>query len=423
MPDGVPSPLGRLPDAAFVTDDHDVVTEWNDLAEQLLGVPRAQAIGCAVADLPVSMSGPAWRAAAVAAAAEAGRWRGEVGLRRADGSKVSVDWVIGPAAGGGTIEVLREVPSRPPEPDNGTVGIESDAFRVLFDESPIMLGLVDSTTGKYVRANRAFCEMRGLALEDVVGKTEDEISPAPSAHLENLRDELRANGKIEGEMQLGDDSERRYGWFSAKSLRIGSKDYILSTVKDITVQKRAEAALREQNERYLEAVSSISAVIWSANVNDDLHIKDLMLTVVADRILGVPDGTLSGNWEKFLSYVHPDDVEHLLRSQRHSIRHPGEMTSFEYRVVRADGTLRWIRSTGQTRVMPRRRQTHFRRGRGRHRAERGAPGAREARGPAPPGAEDGSGRQPRRRRRPRLQQHPHGHLGQREPGAHDPESG
>ena len=38
------------------------------------------------------------------------------------------------------------------------------------------------------------------------------------------------------------------------------------------------------------------------------RIHRLVISPVADRMLGVPDGTIGNSFDKFFLYIHPDDL-------------------------------------------------------------------------------------------------------------------
>ena len=52
----------------------------------------------------------------------------------------------------------------------------------------------------------------------------------------------------------------------------------------------------------------ISDIVWSYDVNARGECIGSYISPVADRMLGLPDGTIGNSMDEYLSYVHPDDL-------------------------------------------------------------------------------------------------------------------
>ena len=78
--------------------------------------------------------------------------------------------------------------------------------------------------------------------------------------------------------------------------------------------------------------------------------SDFMLEMISDeieRISGYPPaGFLASSKRTILSIVHPDDVDEVLEGVARSSEHH-EPFVLEYRIVRADGEVRWVLDRGQ----------------------------------------------------------------------------
>jgi PAS domain S-box-containing protein len=221
------------------------------------------------------------------------------------------------------------------------------AFRTIFDESPFSMTLARWDSGEYERVNRAFCEATGRKPEEMIGKTGRLFTPEGS-HVKRVLDELEKHGRIDGvETTVTIGPNVRHVLYSAKRIEIDQVPFILAAAHDVTRQKELEWALRESYDKYEQAVSSISSVVWTTDVDESLHFSNAFISVVADRILGLPEGTIGSDWDRFLSYVHPEDAAQVAETIREALREPGTLKSVEYRLVRPDRTVRWVRSVGQ----------------------------------------------------------------------------
>jgi len=106
-------------------------------------------------------------------------------------------------------------------------------------------------------------------------------------------------------------------------------------------RKKADETLRESETRLSLAADSANAGLWTL-VPETGHI---WATKKAFELFGLPwseDFTL----EKFLDTVHPEDREAVQDVINDAMR-SGKETSTEFRIVRPDGTVRWIASRGR----------------------------------------------------------------------------
>ena len=64
-----------------------------------------------------------------------------------------------------------------------------------------------------------------------------------------------------------------------------------------------------------------------------------------EPLLGVPPGTFGGTYEAFLAYVHPEDRQFVIRLSTRALDE-GADYDIEFRIVRPDKTVRWVRAKG-----------------------------------------------------------------------------
>jgi PAS domain S-box-containing protein len=118
----------------------------------------------------------------------------------------------------------------------------------------------------------------------------------------------------------------------------------LAMVRDVTVAHRMEAELRESRERLDLALSAGQLGAWDTVAGGKLAISPQVR-----EILGLAADTPLDERAAYFRYVHPDDREGLATSmQRHFAATASERFVNEYRIVRANGEVRWVRSSGGT---------------------------------------------------------------------------
>ena len=114
---------------------------------------------------------------------------------------------------------------------------------------------------------------------------------------------------------------------------------VVASFRDVGQAVRTEQAL-ERYQAFLEKAQEVAHVgSWIAEMDSD---DRLGWSTETHRIFGVTIGEFAGTSASFLAFVHPDDRE-TVRNLRLATRRTGEPYEVEHRIVRADGTVRWVR--------------------------------------------------------------------------------
>jgi PAS domain S-box-containing protein len=107
---------------------------------------------------------------------------------------------------------------------------------------------------------------------------------------------------------------------------------------------RAEAALRESEERLSLAADAAGAGLWTL----DLGTGEFWATDRGRAIFGYsPDETIT--MERFEASIHPDDRSLVRGAIERSVNTGGPL-QVDYRIVRDDGRVRWVSSRGRPRL-------------------------------------------------------------------------
>jgi len=113
----------------------------------------------------------------------------------------------------------------------------------------------------------------------------------------------------------------------------------LATVVDMTERKRAEQSLRASEERFRQIAENIKEAFLVVELDG---YRPLYLSRMWEEIWGRPLDEAYRNPLSWIQAVHPDDAG-VVHETRQAIER-GEPISRNFRVVRPDGTVRWVRA-------------------------------------------------------------------------------
>lgn len=133
-------------------------------------------------------------------------------------------------------------------------------------------------------------------------------------------------------------SEQR--WFDGRVTRFAATGPIRVVVvhKNCTARKLAELALRTSEERFRELAETVADAFWITDVEKS---RLLYISPAYERIWGRSCASLYANPRDWLTAVHPEDQERVRLAA--TTRQKDGSYDEEYRILRPDGTQRWIR--------------------------------------------------------------------------------
>lgn len=126
------------------------------------------------------------------------------------------------------------------------------------------------------------------------------------------------------------------------SPRSVERQYI-ALVSDITAVKKSELVLRESEERLRLALKAARLGVWEMNIMTGEAHEDAR----ACEIFGRPPGQGHTSREEWLSHIHPEDREFVRQATLRTELDETTPMELDFRYVRPDGQVVWVRSTGR----------------------------------------------------------------------------
>lgn len=230
--------------------------------------------------------------------------------------------------------------------DAAALRLSIERFQAVFERSPIMIGLLSVPEGRLVEFNAAGVAAFGYTREEAIGRTSVELNLwEDPAVRDRYLGELRAKGHVEAfEARM----RRKNGEvftviYSGSLVEISGQIYSLNSLQDITTRRRAEAALRESEERLSFALEATNDGLWDW----DILSGAVYFSPQWGRLLGYGPGEVPPRVEFFIERLHPEDravVEHAVAD--HLAGHTAIKQS-EVRLKTKTGDYRWFLDRGK----------------------------------------------------------------------------
>lgn len=178
--------------------------------------------------------------------------------------------------------------------------------------------------------------------EDVIGSWASRLHPQDRDRVfAALRDHLFRRIPYDVEYRMF-TKHGECRWFAARGQAVwdetGRPVRMSGSFSDITGRKLAEEALRESEERFRQVTENIREVFWLAVLDKS---RILYVSPGYEEIWGRSCASLYDAPQSWLEAVHPED-RHRVRAAVLAKQMAGTYDE-EYRIVRPDGSVRWIR--------------------------------------------------------------------------------
>lgn len=332
--------------AVLITDHVGRITWVNAAFTMLTGYSSEEAIGKTPRILKSGQHDAAFYCDFWQTISSGQTWRGEFVNRRKDGSLYYDEHTVTPVRdleGKITHYVAFQHDVTTRKRTEAALSKSEQKYRRLFETSRDALTTVFPPDWRFVTANAAAVELFGAKDEkEFTSHGPWEVSPErqPDGELSVVKSQRMIATAVEKGSHFFDWTHQKIGGaaFPATVLltrvELDGQVGLQATIRDITAQKRAEAALRESEGRFRQLANSLPQLVWTCQPDgtcDFLSEQWLAYT-------GLPAAPqLGSGW---LEQLHPDDRAPTMAAWQEIAS--DQDFHVEFRIRRHDGEYRWF---------------------------------------------------------------------------------
>ncbi len=217
-------------------------------------------------------------------------------------------------------------------------------FANAFRKSPLPSAIVRLSDYMFLDVNDAFLALFGYQRDDLVG-----TSALQHEFWVDRRERALVYGKFFAEGKLAEHQvrmltktrEQRDILWSMESIKLGGEKSVMCQLQDVTKRNRDESALRESEALLRQLTDNIREVFWLAEVGRE---RILYVSPTYETIWGRPVASLLERASAWTDAIHPVDRDRVIAAAL-AQRVAGTYAE-TYRIVRPDGSIRWIQDRG-----------------------------------------------------------------------------
>jgi PAS domain S-box-containing protein len=269
-----------------------------------------------------------------------GHWYGEAIATRKDGSTFIEALSLTLTGEKGLVCVCRDITEQKRiEAERQQLFKELSDFKYALDQAAIVA--ITDPQGRITYANDNFCAISQYSREELLGQTHQLVNSGEHDRefFEQMWQTLTQGEVWRGEIQ-NTAKDGSFYWVDTTIVPFldcqGKPYQYLAIRNDISDRKAAEMARRESEIKFRQMAENIQQVFWMTGVDQQYMIY---VSPAYETIWGRSRQSLYDNPRSFLEAVHVEDRDRLLAAMSQKVNG----FDVEYRILRPDGTLRWIR--------------------------------------------------------------------------------
>lgn len=219
--------------------------------------------------------------------------------------------------------------------DTATVQPER-LFRAIFQQAAVGIALIETTTGRFLRVNQRYCEIVGLAQDDMTATTFMAIT-----HPDDLQTDLNNMEELKAGRIRDFHMEKRYfrpdGSIVWVELTVSpmwergmQPTFHIAVVQDMTERKLAQASLRLIEGQLAEVLKNSTEMVFMK----DSEGRYLLVNHAFERQFGLNAGQVLGKTDRD---IFPASQADLFQAHDQEVMQSGMLMEFEEVARYADG--------------------------------------------------------------------------------------
>ena len=203
----------------------------------------------------------------------------------------------------------------------------------FFHDSPVGMGITDAD-GVYLQVNDALARLTETPASEHLGRTLAELAPEIAAQAAPLFEQVIATGEPLYQQAIEiDRGDEQHAYLVSYFPIAGEGDARYGRIViDITKERLAE-------ERYRHLIEQLPLVTYVNTLAPER--KCVFVSPQIESMYGYPPSDWHGDPALWDWVVHPDDLAEVKAREQSSFER-GVAFEHEYRIVHADGTIRWV---------------------------------------------------------------------------------
>jgi len=226
------------------------------------------------------------------------------------------------------------------------LSLSEKRFRLAVDHFPDTFVIYDANR-RFQFVNAHGVRIGGVPESALLGHTDEEIHPPAivDAYLPHLLKavETRTSQTAECSITLPTVGKIIFVVTYVPLLDERGEIYqILGITHNITERKLAEEQLGQSEAQLRLALDAARMGLWDWNTQTG----KITWSNNLERMFGLAPNTFDGRFETFVAAVHPEDRDCINQTTENSLE-TGQDGDMEFRIIRPDGSIRWLESKGQ----------------------------------------------------------------------------
>ncbi len=202
---------------------------------------------------------------------------------------------------------------------------------------------------RLLEANDRAVESYGYKKDELLQLALPDLQPPEARSL--LAEKLRQTGDSEGAL-FETDQQRRDGTvfpveISLRRLELEGQQVYQAIIRDVTRRRRAQETLQRREADLAEAQRIAHLGHWEY----DLVSNKVFWSDEVFRIFGLEPQESVPTRELFYSFIHPEDLAAVEEIEKEAFS-SGKYGPYDYRIIRRDGSIRFLSSLGESRFDP-----------------------------------------------------------------------